>query len=169
MYLSVSHREGESELFWPNRNAGTGPSSGSSGCPVFLKQNDQFAGLLRIVEIGANQGKNPLREAVIVPASVVRRHVARVIFDRAVRGFGADPIHFANTRKHVCALDLAGIPKAVEEIIFEMRGSRCRVALWMGLIHSRCRRGSAVGRNRLIKNANLQAVGTGHPERGAWS
>ena len=99
------------------------PEPGSSGGPTFLTQDARFAGLIRIAELGANQGRNPLREAVLVPASTVRRHVTRVVFDRAAATLGADPARLANVRRHVCALDIpvAGIPAVVAEMFADMR------------------------------------------------
>jgi hypothetical protein len=64
------------------------PEPGSSGCPTFLKRNFMFAGVMRIAEIGANEGKSQLREAVIIPASTIRRHVTRVIFNRTAEALG---------------------------------------------------------------------------------
>jgi tetratricopeptide (TPR) repeat protein len=101
------------------------PEPGSSGCPTFLRQNSLFAGVMRIAEIGANLGRSQLREAVIVPASTIRRHVTRIAFNRAAQALGAEPDRFANVRKHVCALDLpvSGISRVVGEIICDMRGA----------------------------------------------
>jgi hypothetical protein len=53
-------------------------TSGSSGSPLFLElPAQQLAGILSLSELGANEGKNPLQEAFIVPATVIRRFAAR--------------------------------------------------------------------------------------------
>jgi hypothetical protein len=60
---------GEKSLtYWVDR--------GSSGSPVFKEGGEQLAGILSKSEIGVNEGKSKLREAAIVPATVIRLHLA---------------------------------------------------------------------------------------------
>ena len=44
---------------------------------AFLDAGQQLAGILSLSELGANEGKTPLREAFVVPATVIRRFAAR--------------------------------------------------------------------------------------------
>ena len=58
---------------------------GSSGSPAFLQQGQQLAGILSRSEVGANQGDSPLREAFIVPGTIIRPFVGKLIAQRAAK------------------------------------------------------------------------------------
>jgi predicted negative regulator of RcsB-dependent stress response len=66
-------------------------TSGSSGSPLFLDAGQQLAGILSLSELGANEGKTPLREAFIVPAMVIRRFAARRVAQPVAEDKGVDP------------------------------------------------------------------------------
>jgi tetratricopeptide (TPR) repeat protein len=55
---------------------------GSSGSPVFLQHGQQLAGILCRAELGTNQGDSPLREAFVVPASIIRPFLDDLIAKR---------------------------------------------------------------------------------------
>jgi hypothetical protein len=52
---------------------------GSSGSPVFLDNAQQLAGIIALSELGANAGESHLREAFVVPATTIRKYLARLL------------------------------------------------------------------------------------------
>ncbi len=52
---------------------------GSSGSPVFLEYGQQLAGIIRLSELGSNEGENRLHEAFVVPATTIYKYLRALI------------------------------------------------------------------------------------------
>ncbi|MBV8871010.1 MAG: hypothetical protein JOY65_16600, partial [Acetobacteraceae bacterium] len=86
--------------------AGYWSERGSSGSPVFRDGGQQLAGLLSLSELGANAGKSSLREAFVVPATTIRRHVVALVAGPEAARAGIDPAELEPVLEAIGARDV---------------------------------------------------------------
>lgn len=65
---------------------------GCSGSPVFVGTGEQLAGIVSLSELGANQGKSPLRVAFVIPASTILPYLERLSANPLPRQRSADAV-----------------------------------------------------------------------------
>jgi Trypsin-like peptidase domain len=98
-------------------------TSGSSGSPLFLEKGQQLAGILSAAELGANEGKSALHEAFIVPATLIRRFVARRAAQPVAETRGVDAANLQPLLDNFQALGIpiAEIPERLKRYIDHAR------------------------------------------------
>ena len=96
---------------------------GSSGSPVFLDKAQQLAGILSLAELGANEGQTHLREAFVVPATVIWAFVAKRLAQRLAAREGIDPEALQPVLDALGMQDVpaAEIPARLKQAIEDMR------------------------------------------------
>ncbi len=89
---------------------------GSSGSPILKRGGQQLAAILSLSELGFNERKNSLQEAFVIPATVIRRHVERLVAAPVAAPVRLDPAQLAEVME---AIDAAGT--AVADIPARLR------------------------------------------------
>src|SRR5262249_46239630 len=81
-------------------------TKGSSGSPVFLKSGQQLAGLVSLSELGANEGESHLHEALVVPATTIRRHLVKLLAKPVANREGIEPADLQQILDRIGAQDV---------------------------------------------------------------
>ncbi len=96
---------------------------GSSGSPIFKRGGQQLAAILSLSEFGANDRKSSLQEACVIPATVIRRHVERLVAAPVAAAEHLDPAKLAEVLETIGAAGtpVADIPAKLRDFVMAAR------------------------------------------------